>query len=148
MKGKVVRPGGLELPTFWFVARRSIQLSYGRTMLSNRLLNSLQQLSLRLQIRFSAHSVQLGCLNLKFKSNSHLFRNQFALLQIVSDLRVFVRNAFPSATKPPLNQVIRNPLLSRARVAESAEGAISRSSIASFRVTPTQFLERRMEVAV
>jgi hypothetical protein len=29
--GKVVRPERVELPTFWFVARRSIQLSYGRT---------------------------------------------------------------------------------------------------------------------
>ncbi len=27
----VVRPGGLEPPAFWSVARRSVQLSYGRT---------------------------------------------------------------------------------------------------------------------
>ena len=29
---EMVRLGGLELPTFWFVARRSIQLSYRRTV--------------------------------------------------------------------------------------------------------------------
>jgi hypothetical protein len=27
---EVVRPERFELPAFWFVARRSIQLSYGR----------------------------------------------------------------------------------------------------------------------
>ena len=29
----VVRPEGLEPPTFWFVAKHSIQLSYERTFL-------------------------------------------------------------------------------------------------------------------
>ena len=29
----MVRPERFELPAFWFVARRSIQLSYGRTVL-------------------------------------------------------------------------------------------------------------------
>jgi hypothetical protein len=33
-KQKVVRPERFELPTFWFVARRSIQLSYGRIFLN------------------------------------------------------------------------------------------------------------------
>ena len=29
----MVRPERVELPTYWFVASRSIQLSYGRTSL-------------------------------------------------------------------------------------------------------------------
>ena len=31
-RGRMVRPERFELPAFWFVARRSIQLSYGRAL--------------------------------------------------------------------------------------------------------------------
>ena len=32
LRKKMVRPGGLEPLTFWFVAKQSIQLIYGRTL--------------------------------------------------------------------------------------------------------------------
>ena len=43
-KGKVVRPERFELPTFWFVARHSIQLSYGRTVAENSITSNTARL--------------------------------------------------------------------------------------------------------
>jgi hypothetical protein len=37
----MVRPERFELPAFWFVARRSIQLSYGRTFREVRTLTTI-----------------------------------------------------------------------------------------------------------
>jgi hypothetical protein len=42
---RVVRPERVELPTFWFVAKRSIQLSYGRPEECWRFYNNFQPIS-------------------------------------------------------------------------------------------------------
>jgi hypothetical protein len=52
----MVRPERFELPAFWFVARRSIQLSYGRTLVvspetSFRLSGIMQWRNLRVRPR-------------------------------------------------------------------------------------------------
>src|SRR5882762_6611060 len=60
IKEKMVRPGGLELPTFWFVARRSIQLSYGRTVVFLLSVYTVtRQLQLRLPLQLSGQSGRL-----------------------------------------------------------------------------------------
>ena len=64
-KEKVARPERLELPTLWFEARRSIQLSYGRAD-TRFTLKSLAQFLVRFQPRVSPHSHpwQLHCLTI------------------------------------------------------------------------------------
>src|SRR6267143_6202816 len=64
----MARPGGLELPTFWFVARRSIQLSYGRAD-TRFTFNSLAQFLARFQPRVSPHS---HAINSKWLSKNYL----------------------------------------------------------------------------
>jgi hypothetical protein len=58
-----------------------------------------------------------------------LFRDHFAVLQIVSDPRIVVRHALPGVTKPDLNQIVWDMILSQKRVAESAEGMVSSSVV-------------------
>ena len=38
----MVRPEGVEPPAFWFVAKRSIQLSYGRTLQKRQPFNDIR----------------------------------------------------------------------------------------------------------
>ena len=52
---EVVRPERFELPTFWFVARRSIQLSYERTR-TLFTINRLARFLLQFQPRVCMHS--------------------------------------------------------------------------------------------
>jgi hypothetical protein len=54
-KEKVARPERLELPTLWFEARCSIQLSYGRTR-TLFTINSLPPFLLQFQSRVSMQS--------------------------------------------------------------------------------------------
>jgi hypothetical protein len=60
LRERVARPERVELPTFWFVARRSIQLSYGRAVVSP---STIPRCDAMLQLRspdFVSHVSQLS----------------------------------------------------------------------------------------
>jgi hypothetical protein len=67
-KEKVARPERLELPTLWFEARCSIQLSYGRAD-TRFIFSSLAQFAVRFQRPVSPHSHPI---NSKWLSKNYL----------------------------------------------------------------------------
>ena len=58
----MVRPERFELPTYWFVARRSIQLSYGRTRVaSSETIDRLSGFSRRRKLGYEVVGAGSGC---------------------------------------------------------------------------------------
>jgi hypothetical protein len=81
----VVRPGGLELPTFWFVARRSIQLSYGRDVADSYISHYLgRYCNFLLHYIFGAHWSKYIKSNADLSSTTYFFRARDTSFSIFS----------------------------------------------------------------
>jgi hypothetical protein len=84
----MVRPGGLELPTFWFVARRSIQLSYGRTVVSCSVSTAYSNFPNIANSDFRHIRYDWSDPRRNFKASPHIFGNSLAKFLILFQFSV------------------------------------------------------------
>ena len=83
-----MRPERFELPAFWFVARRSIQLSYGRTVLLSLIASLSQRFSSdRAQSSDVSRRNRMTCASGQLISTATVSKSTFTIILRTADRR-------------------------------------------------------------